>query len=225
MWRVHAGRIQNVEVRPATHLMSEPMESASLPGSPNLLASDGEAYFYPDFFNREESDRLFRMLTRNIAWMQEPVIVMGKRIMQPRLTAWYGDPGRSYTYSGITMNPHPWTPHLLFIRQQIEAASRHSFNSALLNYYRDGKDSVGWHRDNEKSLGPNPVVASISFGAARTFHFRHYSDKALKQKLVLTHGSFLLMAGATQHNWLHGILKEPAITSGRINITFRNIVQ
>ncbi|CAL1518787.1 alpha-ketoglutarate-dependent dioxygenase AlkB [Chitinophaga sp. MM2321] len=193
--------------------------------SVNILPADGEAYFYPDFFSVEESDRLWMSLRENIQWKQEPVIIMGKEIMQPRLTAWYGDKGKSYSYTGISMDPLPWTEELMMIKERITAASGHAFNSALLNYYRDGNDSVGWHRDNEKSLGINPTIGSVSFGTPRTFHFRHYRDKQLKTKILLTHGSFLLMTGATQHNWLHSIQKEPKITGGRINITFRTITR
>jgi len=144
--------------------------------------------------------------------------------MQPRLTAWYGDPGKAYSYSGITMQPHNWTKALLEIKQRIEAVAGASFNSALLNLYRDGKDSMGWHRDNEKELGINPVIGSVSFGAARTFVLRHYTDKKLKQSIELTHGSFLLMRGRTQHCWEHSLPKRITSTGERINITFRRIL-
>jgi alkylated DNA repair dioxygenase AlkB len=136
---------------------------------------------------------------------------MGREILQPRLTAWYGDEGKSYSYTGITMKPLGWTNELFFIKERIELASGQTFNSALLNLYRDGNDSVGWHRDNEKSLGINPVIGSASFGEQRTFCLKHYKDKKLKKEIILTNGSFLLMVGETQHNWLHSIPKQPLV--------------
>ncbi len=190
----------------------------------NLIPKDGEVYMYHQFFTNEESDRLYHDFSINIQWKHEPINMFGKEVMQPRLTAWYGDEGRSYTYSGNTMNPQPWNDGLLFIKDRIEQMLGQKFNSALLNFYRDGNDSVGWHRDNEKSLGANPVIGSVSFGASRIFQLRHYEEKVLKMKILLEHGSVLLMTGQTQHRWEHSIPKEKSITEGRINITFRNIV-
>ncbi|WP_226804924.1 alpha-ketoglutarate-dependent dioxygenase AlkB family protein [Agriterribacter humi] len=192
--------------------------------SQNILPIDGEAYLFPEFFSKEESEQLWEALQKNIHWKQEPVVIMSKKVMQPRLTAWYGDEGKSYRYTGITMHPHPWTKELLLIKERIEELSGQVFNTALLNCYRNGNDSIGWHRDNEKSLGINPVIGSVSFGAARYFHFRHYQQKHIKEKILLTPGSFLLMKGETQHKWFHSIQKEPHITGGRINITFRTII-
>jgi alkylated DNA repair dioxygenase AlkB len=189
----------------------------------NILPIDGEVYLYPELFNESTSDLFFKSLTENIAWKQEPVKIMGQEIMQPRLTAWYGDQGKSYSYTGITMNPLPWTIDLLKIKEAVQKISGEVFNSALLNLYRDGSDSVGWHRDNEKSLGINPVIGSVSFGVPRVFSLKHYKDKKLKEKILLTNGSFLLMKGETQHKWLHSIQKDPAVVRPRINITFRTI--
>lgn len=141
--------------------------------------------------------------------------------MQPRLTAWYGDAGKDYSYSGITMQPLAWTDTLMAIKQSADKVAGVSFNSALLNLYRDGKDSMGWHRDNEKELGTNPVIASVSFGAPRRFLLRHYTDKKLVREIVLTHGSLLLMRGETQHYWEHSIPKTAKPAGSRINITFR----
>ncbi len=190
----------------------------------NILPVDGEALFFPEFFSAAESDHYLETLTADIQWKQEPIVIAGREIMQPRLTAWYGDAGKAYRYSGVTMHPHPWTSPLIAIREKIEPLAEQAFTSALLNLYRNGQDSMGFHRDNEKELGPFPVIGSVSFGATRTFHFRHYRDKSLKRTIPLTHGSFLLMRGATQHHWLHGIPKEPAVTGSRINITFRTII-
>lgn len=189
----------------------------------NLLPSQGEVYLYPGLFNEGESTVLYKFLAERINWKQEPVIIAGREIMQPRLTAWYGDEKKAYSYSGITMHPNCWTDELLDIKQRIEAIAEHEFTSALLNFYRDGNDSVGWHRDNEKELGLNPVIGSVSFGAPRIFCLKHTNDKRLQEKILLTNGSFLLMKGATQHNWRHSIPKDPKVTQGRINITFRTI--
>ncbi|SEW45239.1 Alkylated DNA repair dioxygenase AlkB [Chitinophaga sp. YR573] len=190
----------------------------------NLLPKDGEVYFYPELFTAPESDYFFDILSKEIAWKQEPVFIMGRNILQPRLTAWYGDPDKPYSYSGITMQPHPWTPALMEIKSRIEAVAGVRFTSALLNFYRDGQDSMGWHRDNEKELGINPVIGSVSFGSPRTFALKHYTDKTLTEKIPLTHGSFLLMKGSTQHHWLHSIPKQLKVTAGRINLTFRIIL-
>lgn len=189
----------------------------------NLLPCDGIVNFFPMLFTQAESDRYFSALMQEIAWKQEPIKIMGREIMQPRLTAWYGDGDKAYSYSGITMHPLPWTPTLLEIKKRVESIAPAAFNSALLNQYRDHQDSVGWHRDNEKSLGTDPVIGSVSFGATRTFHLRHYTDKTLKHSVELTHGSLLLMHGTTQHRWEHSIPKQSKTTGPRINITFRVI--
>lgn len=190
----------------------------------NLLPKDGDVRLFPHFFRPEESDRLLHALTENIAWKQEPIVIMGRQVMQPRLTAWYGNEGKAYTYSGVTMQPLPWTDALRFIKSKIEPVAGVVFNSALLNFYRNGNDSMGWHRDNERSLGPQPVIGSVNFGAARYFQLKHAKEKTLRQQVVLTHGSFLLMRGHTQENWYHGVPKTARITEPRINITFRIIV-
>lgn len=190
----------------------------------NLLPFDGEVYLFPALFSAAESNALYELLSANIQWKQEPIVIFGREIMQPRLTAWYGDEQKPYSYSGITMHPHAWTKELLGIKHRIESVSNHTFTSALLNFYRNGSDSMGWHKDNEKELGINPVIGSVSFGAERTFCLKHGKEKKLSQKVVLRSGSFLLMKGVTQHHWLHSIPKEPKITQGRINITFRAII-
>jgi len=123
------------------------------------------------------------------------------------------------------MAPQPWTEELLAIKNRIEKESGQEFTNVLLNYYRDGNDSMGWHKDNEKELGVNPVIGSVSFGASRSFHFKNQSDKNLKEKVLLTNGSFLLMEGSTQHHWYHSIPKAQKISEGRINLTFRKIIR
>lgn len=190
----------------------------------NILPMDGEAYFYPDFFPRLQSDLYLKQLKSEVPWKQEPIKIFGKEVMQPRLTAWYGDIDKAYSYSGITMQPHQWTQSLLQIKTAIEAATGHRFTNALLNFYRDGKDSMGWHRDNEKELGPNPVIGSVNFGATRKFQFRHHREKNISRSIDLSHGSFLLMKGATQHHWEHQLPKTNKETAARINLTFRTII-
>lgn len=189
----------------------------------NLLPYDGDVRYFPALFTLQESDTVFHQLMENINWKQEAIKLFGKAVLQPRLTAWYGDAGKSYSYSGITMQPLPWSTLLLQLKQKAEAIASQGFNSALLNLYRNGQDSMGWHRDNEKELGKDPVIASLSFGATRVFKLRHVQDKKHVLSIALEPGSLLLMQGATQHHWLHQLPKTALITGPRINLTFRRI--
>jgi alkylated DNA repair dioxygenase AlkB len=189
----------------------------------NLLPFDGAAYLVPNAFVIEESDYYLTALQYNIAWKQEPIKIFGKEVLQPRLTSWYGDEDKMYTYSGITMKPLPWTNTLLQIKEKVEYITTYKFNSVLLNFYRDGQDSMGWHRDNEKELGTDPAIASVSFGAVRKFQFRHYKDQKKIISLELEHGSLLMMSGSTQSHWQHRLPKSN-IVQPRINLTFRNII-
>lgn len=193
------------------------------------LASDeftscGEVIIHQNFFNELESDYIFSELLNNINWQQEKIRIFGKEVNLPRLTAWYRDIGKSYTYSGITMNPYPWLPILLLTKKRIEATVEVNFNSVLANLYRNGQDYVLWHSDDEKELGKNPTIASISFGASRRFLLRHKSNKDLKTvNLSLGHGSLLIMKGSTQHHWKHQVPKTAKVKTERINLTFRVI--
>jgi len=153
-------------------------------------------------------------------WRADTIVVFGKRYLQPRLTAWYGE--ASYSYSGLTLAPLPMTPLLSALRAAVEQATGHRFNSVLLNYYRNGEDSMGMHSDDEPELGPQPVIASLSFGASRNFILRHRSSKHTL-KLALDDGSLLLMAGSLQKHWLHGINKTKKAINPRVNLTFRYI--
>lgn len=189
----------------------------------NLIPHNGEAYYYPSFFDRSLSDRYIKLMQEKIHWQQEPIWIFGKKVMQPRLTALYGNPEIPYGYSGIEMQPFAWLDFLLEIKHKIEEKSQTEFTHVLLNYYRDGQDSMGWHRDNEKVLGQNPVIASLSFGVPRKFQFRLYQDKTVKRELILEHGSFLLMKGETQHYWEHQLPKSTRVGGARINLTFRKI--
>jgi alkylated DNA repair dioxygenase AlkB len=141
----------------------------------------------------------------------------------PRLTAWYGDPGSVYTYSNIEMQPEPWSNLLKSMKDTISEFCKVEFNSVLLNLYRDGDDSMGWHSDDEKELGLKPVIASLSFGGERVFRFRHKSKKDLKYSVNLCHGSLLIMKGETQEFWQHSLPKTKKKVPSRINLTFRRI--
>ena len=188
-----------------------------------LPMSDAEVSLYRDIFSPDESTTLFQELVDTIHWQQESIRFGGKAVPLPRLTAWYGDEGKSYRYSGITVNPLPWIPLLLSIETRLEAVSPVTFNSVLLNYYRGERDSVSWHSDDEPELGINPVIASVSFGATRKFQFKHKTNPDLRTAVDLTPGSLLLMAGATQHHWKHQIPKTTTPVGARINLTFRVI--
>ncbi|SMF77291.1 alpha-ketoglutarate-dependent dioxygenase AlkB family protein [Pseudobacteriovorax antillogorgiicola] len=192
--------------------------------SENLLPRDGEAYLFPQVFSPEESQQLFQSLYQNVIWRQEEIILFGRKVMQPRLTAWCADSDKHLRYSGITMIPDPWSKELILIKSRVESVARQSFNGVLLNLYRDGRDSMGWHQDNEVELGRRPCIASVSFGAHRSFHFKHRSTQDLKVKLELEDGSLLLMQGDCQDHWLHCLPKRLRIDRPRINLTFRKLL-
>lgn len=173
----------------------------------------------------QPSVEILRRLIAEVPWRHEEVVMWGRKVPQPRLTAWYGDPGRAYAYSGIELQPLPWTTLLLDIKTRVEAAAGTAFNSVLLNYYRDERDSIGFHSDDEPELGPRPAIASLSLGAERIFILKHKKLKhAEPVRLPLPSGSLLLMRGETQHNWRHGIAKESRPCGARVNLTFRTIV-
>jgi alkylated DNA repair dioxygenase AlkB len=184
----------------------------------NLLPCDGEAFLFERACVPAEADRLLDELRRVTPWRQETATVMGRRVAIPRLTAWHGEAG--YVYSGIRMAPAPWNAPLLELKALAERLAGRPFNSVLLNLYRDGRDSVSWHADNEPGLGREPVIASISLGAVRRFQLRHRHRKE-RLALALPHGSCLIMAGATQHHWLHQLPKTARPVGPRINLTFR----
>jgi alkylated DNA repair dioxygenase AlkB len=186
---------------------------------------DADLVLYPQFFSPAESDTFFAELHRVAPWGQGHVTVYGQRYAEPRLTAWYGDAGKRYSYSGLTLEPLPWTSLLLAIKARVNNAAQTEFNSVLLNLYRNGRDSNGWHQDNESELGHNPVIASVSLGAVRRFQLRHKTRKDVpKLELDLPHGSLLVMAGPTQHYWQHQIPKTAKPVAERINLTFRVIL-
>ena len=188
-----------------------------------LSLPDAEIIYYPQFFDKEQADQIYAELLQEIAWQQDNITVFGKTHPQPRLTALYGNEGKPYSYSNITMQPNPWNTLLQKIKYFIEATTECQFTTVLLNQYRDEKDSNGWHADNEKELGTNPIIASLSFGAARVFQLKHNTIADAKKSIVLEHGSLLLMKGSTQHFWKHQIPKTAKPIGNRINLTFRSI--
>jgi alkylated DNA repair dioxygenase AlkB len=184
---------------------------------------EGEARLWPAAFDAGEATRLFQDLRREIDWRAEEILMFGRRVPVPRRVAWHGDPGTSYTYSGTEHPPLPWTPTLDQVRGRVAALTGVHFNAVLLNLYRDGRDGMGWHSDDEPELGRNPVIASVSLGAARRFCLRHRRLKDLRHDVSLTHGSLLLMSGATQHHWVHALPKTSVPVGERINLTFRRV--
>lgn len=185
---------------------------------------NSEIILYDNFFTKKESDRLYKSLLNTVNWKQDQVTFYGKVMDVPRLTALFGEKDNVYTYSGLTMYPEQWHKDVLFIKRRVEVETKNVFTSCLINYYRTGQDSNDWHQDNEKELGVNPEIASVSFGATRTFQLKHITKKNLKKvDIPLPHGSFLLMGGETQHFWKHKIPKTKKNILPRINLTFRVI--
>ncbi len=189
----------------------------------DLTLPDSNIIYFPNFLKAQKADEYFETFKSTTPWQQDNIKVFGKIYAQPRLTALFGSNSKPYSYASITMQPHHFTQELLEIKQQIETKTEAIFTTCLLNLYRNGKDSNGWHADNEKELGKNPVIASITLGQERFFHLKHRTHKNLKHKLLLEHGSLLLMQGETQHYWLHQIAKTAKPISERINLTFRVI--
>ncbi|AMA49344.1 MULTISPECIES: alpha-ketoglutarate-dependent dioxygenase AlkB family protein [Flavobacterium] len=188
-----------------------------------FLIPDAELIYYPSFFSLEQANILLKKLESEIPWQQDKITVYGKEHFQPRLTALFGNEGKPYAYSNIVMRPHPWTPLLTHIKDEVERVCDTHFTTVLLNNYRNGQDSMGWHSDNEKELGRNPIIASVSFGAERNFQLKHNSIETAKQNIHLQHGSLLIMQGAIQHFWKHQVPKTQKNVGARINLTFRVI--
>ena len=188
--------------------------------------SNLEVLYYPNFFNLDLSEKLFSRLFQSIEWVNDSFKFGGKELQVSRRTAFYGDDNKSYTYSGFKRHAIPWTKDLLYIKKKIYENGFQEFNSVLLNDYSSGKVGMGWHSDNEKELGLNPTIASISFGASRDFFLRR-KDRNNKDilKIYIENGSLLIMKGKTQHYWSHSIPKRLKIKNRRINLTFRNIIQ
>ena len=190
-----------------------------------LPLEDADIRFWPAALAVAEASELLDRLLTGIDWRHEEVLIFGQRRPVPRLVAWHGDPGASYTYSGTPHQPLPWTPALALVRERVFALTGCAFNSVLLNLYRDGRDGMGWHSDDEPELGSDPVIASVSLGAPRRFCLRHRRRKDRRLDVSLGHGSLLLMAGATQHHWVHAVPKTALPVGPRVNLTFRQILR
>lgn len=210
----------------ANHTLSDQLDhypshdlSSSHPHPETIINEDGLVVLYPELFAPALSVQIFSALLQQVDWQQEYIKIYGKTHPTPRLTAWYGD--AAYTYSGIHHPPCPCLPLLHQLKTIIEPIARSKFNSVLLNLYRHGQDSMGWHSDDEPELGQNPSIASLSFGAKRRLHFKHKVDPCRKIAVDLSDGSLLLMQGATQHCWRHQLPKTMRPISPRINLTFR----
>lgn len=189
----------------------------------DLSLPDSEILYYPNFLSALNANTYLKSLREETPWRQDDITIFGKTYPQPRLTALYANNEKSYSYSNITMRPMLFTPQLLKLKGKVEEVAGTEFTTCLINRYRTGKDSNGWHADNEKELGENPIIASVSLGAERFFHLKHNTDPTLKYKLLLEHGSLLLMKGKTQHFWKHQIAKTAKQVDERINLTFRII--
>ena len=189
----------------------------------NLLPYDGEVFYYEDFFTAQQSHEFLRILTDEIPWKHDEVVIFGKVIQTLRKVAWYADDERPYTYSGRTKIGLPWTPSLLSIKSAIEEKAKIAFNGGLMNYYHDGNEGASWHADNEKTIMPNSCIASVSFGAARKFEFKHKQTEE-KVSVTLAPGSLLLMQGTTQTHWIHQLPKSKKIKDPRLNLTFRQMI-
>jgi len=191
-----------------------------------LLLPGAELWFAPDWLEAGQADGLFTLLQERVAWETHRIRMFGRMVDSPRLSCWMGDAGTAYTYSGTRFEPRPWpSPVLEAVRVRLADELGIAFNSALANRYRDGRDYMGWHSDNEAVLGPCPVIASLSLGATRRFVLKHRNDATLgRLALDLTHGSLLVMRGDTQRNYKHALPRTARSTGERINLTFRRIV-
>lgn len=196
---------------------------SSIEPTQNEFSITNGAYYYQEgFFPKKYADALLERFINNIEWKQESMNMYGKEVKFPRLTAWYGDNDKPYSFSGITLQPKSWTKELLYVKEQIEPISGVEFNSVLLNLYRDGNDSISWHTDAEKELGENPVIASVNFGDTRTFQLKHMATGE-RISMELSNGSVLIMKGELQHYWKHQVPKTKKQKQTRINLTFRVI--
>lgn len=182
-----------------------------------------ELELFEEFYDEPESERLYRRLLHEQNWPDNRYVVAGRQFILPRLQTWHADPGIRYSYSNNLLQTRPWT-HLLFeIRTKVESFLKFSFNSVLVNLYRNGCDYVGWHADNETELGQQPFIASLTFGAERQFEFRH-KKSSQHDRVLLRSGTLLVMQPDFQHHWLHSLPIDNNVTEGRINLTFRRVI-
>jgi len=192
------------------------------PGT-NLLPYDGTVNYYGPIFSRSETQGYYEALLHGIPWKNDEAVIFGKHIITARKVAWYGNSNFSYTYSGTTKQALVWTAELAALKTKVENLTGTIFNSCLLNLYHTGDEGMSWHSDDEKSLGKNSTIASVSLGAEREFRFKH---KRLDEKtsILLEDGSLLVMKDATQSHWLHSIPKSKKVRTPRINLTFRTMI-
>lgn len=189
----------------------------------NLLPYDGTVQYYGKVLPHKDAHHYLDVLLNTIEWKHDEAVIFGKHIVTARKIAWYGDEAYAYTYSNTTKTALIWTPELLELKRIAEALTGATFNSCLLNLYHNGGEGMAWHSDDEKSLGKNTTIASMSFGAERKFSFKHKQTKATAS-LVLEHGSLLVMKDETQTHWLHKLPPTTRVTKPRVNLTFRTIV-
>lgn len=198
------------------------MQQSSFFDTKRLLDDEfGQLTLIRQFMEPQVAQVFFDKLRKEICWQQDKIPIAGKLRTIPRLQAWYGKPGANYTYSGLSLEPRPWTPTLLQLKKLVEQQCTTSFNSVLLNLYRHGQDSMGWHSDNEPELGEQPTIASLSLGAGRYFSLRQKAQGCEKMKILLDSGSLLVMAGKLQSFWQHQVPKTARPVGERINLTFR----
>ena len=190
-----------------------------------IKANNLSVKYIENFFDFDQSQLYMKHLTNDIKWKREKIRMWGREIVTKKRIAWYADEGKSYTYSGSTFHPDQWNELLLEIKKYVEQYIKFQFNSVLLNEYPNGKVGMGWHSDDERELGIDPIIASLSFGANRDFIFKHKTDKNVDNiKIHLKSGSLLLMLGSTQHHWKHSLPKRLKVREPRINLTFRKIL-
>lgn len=190
----------------------------------NLLPKDGTAIYYSTILSKDRADHYFHQLLNTIEWRNDEAVIFGKKIITKRKVAWYGAKPYAYTYSNTTKYALPWTKELLELKTLTENKTGATFNSCLLNLYHNGDEGMAWHSDAEKDLEKDGAIGSLSFGATRKFAFKH-KQTGEKATLFLEHGSLLVMKGVTQTFWLHRLPPTKRITTPRINLTFRTIVE
>ena len=190
----------------------------------NHLPYDGTVQYYGKVIQEMVADDYFEKLMQNIAWENDQAIILGRQITTKRKVAWYGDQGYEYTYSNVNRYALPWAVELLELRQRVQQLTGEHFNSCLLNLYHTGEEGMAWHSDDETDLKKNGAIASLSFGAERKFAFKHKQSKE-KVELYLEHGSLLVMKDTTQSHWLHRLPPTKKVSTARINLTFRTIVE
>jgi alkylated DNA repair dioxygenase AlkB len=185
---------------------------------------DADLRYFPRWVDADLADRWLSDLSAQTPWSQPQIKLYGRSISVPRLVAWYGDADAHYRYSGFTHEPLAWTPLLADIRQRVQQQVGQRLNGVLLNYYRDGQDAMGWHSDDERELGQQPLVVSLNLGATRRFDFRRKGTSRIEYSISLEHGSLLVMSGLTQHYWQHQIARTRKVRAPRLNLTFRQII-